>query len=151
MLEERRGQMVGKFRASREELMSAIEGLSEEEMAQPSIDGWSVKDQLVHISHWNEILFVEILRVSEGLPPAVPHFNPDEMDRFNELIRSKRVDWPVSRVLAELEFTRARMIEALENCDERALDQANYGMPGAQEGAEHESEHASHIRKLRGI
>ena len=147
--EGRRDEVVSMFKASRGELMAAIEGLTEAQMVDPSIDGWSVKDHLAHISEWDEMRYVEILRVSEGVPPAVPLFNPQEMDQFNELIINKRREWSLNQVLAELQFTREKILEAIVECSEAALDQSNYRAVGLEGGAQHEMEHAFHIRNWR--
>ncbi|HVE76825.1 MAG TPA: DinB family protein [Actinomycetota bacterium] len=146
----RREEIMSMFRSSREELMGAIDGLTDAQMVDPSIDGWSVKDHLAHISEWDEMRYVEILRVSEGLQPAVPLFGPQEMDQFNELIISKRREWSLQQVLAELEFTRTKILEAIARCNDAALDQSNYRAVGLEGGAQHELEHALHIRNWRG-
>ncbi len=145
----RREEIASMFRASREDLLGAIDGLTEAQMVEPSIDGWSVKDHLAHISGWDEMRYVEILRVSEGIQPAVPLFGPQEMDQFNELIISKRREWSLDQVLAELEFTRTKIVEAIAACKDAALDQANYRAVGLEGGAQHELEHAFHIRNWR--
>lgn len=44
----RRG-LLERLRAARAELLSAIDGLDEQQMAEPALGGWSVKDHLAHI------------------------------------------------------------------------------------------------------
>lgn len=49
MAEDRDG-LLQHYRRMREEFRSVIDGLSDELMADPSIDGWSVKDHLLHLA-----------------------------------------------------------------------------------------------------
>lgn len=46
---EDRDALLQHYRQMREELLSAIDGLSDELMTEPSLDGWSVKDHLAHL------------------------------------------------------------------------------------------------------
>ncbi len=50
---ENKDELLQHYRRTREGLMSAIDGLSDEQMSEPSLDGWSVKDHLAHI--YNEV------------------------------------------------------------------------------------------------
>ena len=47
---ENRAALLQHYRKMREELLSAIDGLSEELMIEPSLDGWSVRDHLAHLA-----------------------------------------------------------------------------------------------------
>src|SRR5688572_15060684 len=63
---EDRDELLGHYRRSREELLAAIEGLSEEALTEPSIDGWSVKDHLAHLALWDDVRAAEVTRISAG-------------------------------------------------------------------------------------
>ena len=52
---EDRDALLRHYRQMRTELLAAIDGLSDEALVEPSLDGWSVKDHLAHIAHWDEI------------------------------------------------------------------------------------------------
>ena len=67
------------YAVSRAALMSAIEGLSEADMSQAALDGWSVKDHLTHVTVWDEIRASEIERISGGFEPAWRHMTDREL------------------------------------------------------------------------
>jgi len=48
---ENKDDLLQHYRQTREGLMSAIDGLSDEQMSEPSLDGWSVKDHLAHLAY----------------------------------------------------------------------------------------------------
>lgn len=148
-LQRRREELTNAFRKSRAELETALEGLTEEEMLEPSIDGWSVKDHLAHISQWDEMRSVEISRISAGYPAAVPPMDDEQVDEFNNLHARLRRGWSLERVRGELEFTRSRVLEAIARSTEAGLDQSRYQEVGLEGGAGHESEHAAVIRRWK--
>jgi uncharacterized damage-inducible protein DinB len=59
---EDRDELLAHYRQTRQELLAAIEGLSDELMAEPSIDGWSVKDHQLHLALWYDIRAAEVDR-----------------------------------------------------------------------------------------
>lgn len=63
---EDREALLQHYREMREALLSAIDGLSDESMAEPTLDGWSIKDHLAHIALWDDIRTSEVTRISTG-------------------------------------------------------------------------------------
>jgi uncharacterized damage-inducible protein DinB len=63
---EDRDALLAHYRQMREELLSAIGGLSDELMTERSLDGWSVKDHLAHLALWDDIRASEVARLSAG-------------------------------------------------------------------------------------
>src|SRR5713101_3226979 len=61
---EDREELLRHYRQMRAELLSAIQGLSDELMNERSLDGWSVKDHLAHLALWDEIRACEVIRIS---------------------------------------------------------------------------------------
>lgn len=53
---EDRDALLKHYEQMREELLSAIHGLSDGLMTEPSLDGWSVKDHLAHLALWDDIV-----------------------------------------------------------------------------------------------
>ena len=68
---EDRDALLQHYRKMREELLSAIEGLSDELMTERSLDGWSVKDHLAHIAAWDDVRAAEVERISAGQRPPI--------------------------------------------------------------------------------
>ncbi|MEX0750638.1 MAG: maleylpyruvate isomerase N-terminal domain-containing protein [Dehalococcoidia bacterium] len=63
---EDKDELLQHYRCTREELIAAIGGLSDELLTEPSLDGWSVKDHLAHLATWDEIRAQEVARISAG-------------------------------------------------------------------------------------
>jgi len=59
---EDRDALLQHYRETQQELLSAIDGLSDELLTEPSLDGWSVKDHLAHIAFWDDIRASEVAR-----------------------------------------------------------------------------------------
>ena len=59
---EDRDALLQHYRQSREELLSAIDGLSDAQLTDPSLDGWSVKDHLAHLALWDDVRASEVVR-----------------------------------------------------------------------------------------
>ena len=135
------------YAVSRAALMSAIEGLSEADMSQAALDGWSVKDHLTHVTVWDEIRAAEIDRISGGFEPAWRHMTDAETDSFNGIIERMRSSLGLTQVLAELESSRARVLAAIDEASERGLDEARYGEAGLR--TTHEVAHAWMIQSWR--
>ena len=63
---EDKDSLLQHYREMREEMLSVIDGLSDELMTEPSLDGWSVNDHLAHLSLWDDIRASEAVRISAG-------------------------------------------------------------------------------------
>ena len=148
MPEERREQVLRAFEQSRLALLSAIDELSEQQMSDPSLDGWSVKDNLAHIAHMDELRLSEIHRVSNGYQVAYRDDHPKRWE-VNEMGVDYRRHLSLAQVLWELGFIRTQVLDAVKGASERGLDRSQYGEFGLDGGAEHEHEHAQTIRRWR--
>jgi uncharacterized damage-inducible protein DinB len=146
-LEAARNDLRHHYAVSRAGLMAAIEGLSEADMSQAALDGWSVKDHLTHVTVWDEIRAAEIERISAGFQPAWRHMTEAETEAFNALTERMRSGLPLSQVMAELESSRARVLAAIDTATERGLDETRYGEAGLR--STHELAHAWMIQRWR--
>src|SRR5712691_10769769 len=81
---EKKDELLQHYRRTREGLMSAINGLSDEQMSEPSLDGWSVKDHLAHLALWDDLRAMEVERVSAGHESAWK-FSEAQEDAYNEV------------------------------------------------------------------
>lgn len=66
--------------------------------------GWTVKDVLGHVG----ASFGGLLRRMQGTP--APAGQPTTLDELNELRRAERADWPLARVLEEIERGRNALL-----------------------------------------
>ena len=46
--------------------LEAIEGLSDAQMTERTLDGWSIADHLAHIALWDDVRTQEVTRISAG-------------------------------------------------------------------------------------
>src|SRR5437667_1147706 len=67
---EDRDTLIQHYRRMREELLAALHGLTDEQMSEPSLDGWSVKDHLAHLALWDDLRASEVARISAGYASA---------------------------------------------------------------------------------
>ena len=144
-----RDQLILEMKAARERVMDAIAGLTEEEMSRPAIDGWSVKDELNHLTVCDEFRFYEIGRISRGGPPAFAHMDGEKLDAFNELMVTLRRHLTAGEVMADLEFARSLALEAIAQAPEHALSSEAYGHFPVDGSIPHDMEHAAAITAWR--
>jgi hypothetical protein len=148
-----RDQLLLEMDTARERVNEAIAGLSEEQMSQQDLDGWSVKDHLTHITLWHELRFFELSRIARGGRAGFPETHEAGVEHINQQFAANRRPLPLTQVLADLDFARDMVREAVANCPEDRLDLRFYEELGPN-GAGHEISHAEMItswRKKEGI
>ncbi len=143
---EDRDSLLQHYRQMREELLSAIEGLSDELMTEPSLDGWSVKDHLAHIALWDDIRASEVVRISAGHNSAW-RMSHGQDEAFNAMAHDMRVALPLEQVRWELATSRQRLLDAISSATPRGLDATLYGEAALR--SSHEAQHAGWIRRWR--
>lgn len=146
MAEDRDG-LLQHYRQMREELLSAIEGLSDELMTERTLDGWSVKDHLAHLALWDDIRAGEVARVSAGHDSAW-RMSGEQDAAYNALGHELRLAISPSQVRWELETSRRRLLEAISSASARGLDAALYGEAALR--STHEAQHTGWIERWRG-
>ncbi len=143
---EDRDALLQHYRKMREELLTAIDGLSDELMSEPSIDGWSVKDHLLHLALWDDIRASEVVRISAGHGSAW-RMKGEEDQVLSRLAYDLRRDLSVDQARWELATSRQRLEEAIRYASARALDASLYGEAGLRSA--HEAQHTGWIRRWR--
>jgi len=147
-------QLVSQLDAAARRVKAAIEGLSDEQASRPALDGWSVKDQLTHMTFWHEMRFFEISRIARGGSASFPETSEDGVTHLNEQIAANRRRLTLAQIAADLDFAREMVKQAVLGAPEDRLDQSLYDEIGIQGGAAHEIEHAELItawRRKEGI
>ena len=144
---EDRDELLSYYRESRRRLLAAIDGLTDQQMSDPSLDGWAVKDHLAHLALWDEIRASEVERISAGFESTWKMTDEQDED-YNttgyELMRS------ISAAQArwELETSRRKLLAAISSAPPAALDESRYGAAGLR--SDHEGQHAEWIERWRG-
>ena len=135
------------YRQTRMELLAAIEGLSDELMSEPSLDGWSIKDHLAHLAVWDDVRAGEVARISAGHDSAW-RMTGGQDEAYNGLAHDLRLHFSAEQARWELATSRQRLLDAIEHASERGLDPSLYGEAGLHSG--HEEEHTGWIKRWRG-
>jgi hypothetical protein len=138
--------LLRRFRGMRTDLLAAIEGLSDEQMTEATLDGWSVKDNFAHLAFWDDLRADEVLRISAGHESALRM--TEQQDReLNALAHKLRLGLSLAQVHWELEHSRQRLEEAIAAAPPAALDPTRYGEAGLLSA--HEEEHTGYITEWR--
>ena len=143
-----RDQLLLEMNAARARVMAAIDRLSDGQASRSELDGWSVKDHLAHLTACDEFRFYEIGRVSRGARPAFAS-DDEQMDTLNEAMVTVRRHLTVDEVMADLEFARSLVLEAIGQAPELALSPEAYGDFPVDGSIAHDLEHAAAITAWR--
>lgn len=143
---EGRDELLRHYRESRAKLLAVIDGLSDEQMSERSIDGWAVKDHLLHLALWDDLRAAEVERISAGFDSAWK-MTEQQDDEHNATGYELRHDLSAAQAKWELETSRRKLLDAITAATPRALDPANYGAAGLISG--HEGQHAEWLERWR--
>jgi uncharacterized damage-inducible protein DinB len=143
---EDRNELLQHYRRSRDDLLAAIDGLSDETLSDPSLDGWSVKDHMLHLAFWDDLRTSEVNRISAGYESAL-RTNDQQERSINELAHALRAGLSPAQAKWELTGSRQRLEAAISVATARGLDPSLYGEAGLR--TSHEAEHTEWIRRWR--
>lgn len=154
-----KAEVLADLRAARERLLSAIEGLSDDDMLRVGAVGiWSVKDVLAHLVSWEAELVTALARLpqSAGRPPQIVEI--EDIDEWNAEQYRINAPRPLAAVLEDFHGVHKHLLEAVAALDNRTLDDNRRfswmeGEPLSylilENAAWHEEEHAEDIRAWR--
>jgi len=143
-----RNQLLLELDTARACVMEAIAGLTEEQMSERELDDWSVKDHLTHLTLWHEMRFFEISRIARGGAAGFPVTDEAGVEHINQQFAVNRRSLPMAQVLADLDFVREMVRQAVTASPEDRLEQRLYEELGPN-GAGHETDHAELIESWR--
>ncbi|QBD80172.1 ClbS/DfsB family four-helix bundle protein [Ktedonosporobacter rubrisoli] len=133
-----------------------IADLSEQQMQMPGVtDGWSVKDHIAHLTFWERVNLLEMLKaIEQGISWTDPGFESTEevRDKTNEQVYLQNKDRPLADVLAEFQATHQQVLGYLEKLNEGALKTPYEWLGGRSiitwlsEPGGHYEEHEQYIR-----
>ena len=144
-MEDKEG-LLQHYRNSRAHLRSALDGLIDAQLSEPSLDGWSVKDHLMHIALWDDIRTSEVARISAG-HDSVWRMTGEQDGTYNMLAHELRLGLSVEQAHWELETSRQRLLDAIASATPRGLDPSLYGEAGLS--STHETQHTAWIKRWR--
>ena len=141
-----RGSVLAAFAASEGAILAAIDALSETQLCERSIDGWSVKDHLAHLAQWHELRWLDLTRLAAGYESAV-NSTPEQDETFNAMTVEWRAGLSWQQTLWDWQTSRGRVLDTL-----RALSAEELALVLRDDWplrTGHEDEHAGYIRKWR--
>lgn len=145
MAEDKEG-LLRHYQQTRQELLAAIEGLSDELLSEPSLDGWSVKDHLAHLALWDDVRAGEVARISAGHASAW-RMTAEQDEAYNAMAHRLRLSLSPGQARWELDTSRQRLLDAIAAATSRGLDASLYGEAGLRSG--HEAQHTEWIKRWR--
>ncbi len=143
---EDRDELLRHYRAMRAELLSALDGLSDDLMTEESLDGWSVKDHLAHLALWDEIRASEVARISAGHGSAW-RMTQDQERVYGPMAYDLRRSFSPEQARWELEMSGQKLLEAIASATPRGLDSSLYGEAALR--STHEAQHTGWIQRWR--
>jgi len=129
-----------------EDLLAAIDGLSDDALTEPSLDGWSVNDHLAHLALWDDIRASEVERISAGYDSAY-RMEGDQDGTYSGIAYSLRRNLSLDQVRWELDTSHRRLLDAIASATPRGLEPSRYGEAALR--STHESQHTAWIRRWR--
>ncbi len=138
--------LLERYSSLRQAMIAAIGGLTDAQMSEPSIDGWSVKDHLLHIALWDDLRATEVARISAGFNSAWK-MSDSEDESYNNMAHDLRGNLSLAQAKWEFEQSHQRLMEAIAAATPRGLDPSTYGEAGLV--TQHDEEHAVWIRRWR--
>ncbi len=143
---EDRDELLREYQRSRERLLRAIEGLTDDQMTERTLDGWSICDHVAHITLWDELRASEVERISAGHQSLWRMTEQQDAD-LNAMAYEMRRSMSPEQARWELAASRERLLAAIASATPEGLDASRYGEPGLRTG--HEAMHAEWIERWR--
>ncbi len=149
-------EALARLAESRQALLQAIEGLSEEEMTQVQVEGvWTIKDVLGHITSWEETCLEPLQRFADGGPYDVQVIK--DYLAWNDVQAARKREVLLDTILDELADIRQGLVEAASRLSAGQWEQwVPFAWGGQGKIADtlrglhiHEMEHVRHLQRWR--
>lgn len=102
-----------------------IAGLSEQQIQMSGVNGgWSVKDHIAHLTFWERMNLLEMLKaIEQGTNWTDPGLESTEevRDKTNQQVYLQNKDRSLADVLSEFQVTHQQVMEYLEKLNEEEL------------------------------
>lgn len=109
--------LIEKLLEERQNVLKAIEGISDDEMQEPMAEGkWSVKDTLGHLAAWEGEVVKAFEQKARGERPTIG--NITDYDSWNKEQAAKRKDKSVEEIREELNETRKKLLTIVNDLPE---------------------------------
>jgi hypothetical protein len=123
------------------ELRQSVAGLTEDEMHQPWLGVWGVREILIHVGAWHEEMIPALQRIARGAPPYAEG-TYDDADAWNARFVERKAGVKVADILVDLDASHRDFVAAAATLPEEhfaagASTRALFEGVGAQHYQEH--------------
>jgi hypothetical protein len=116
-----RASLYSKLAQSRQALLATLEGLTEGQMTDVSVEGvWTIKDILGHIASWEATCVEPLRRGADGF--AIQCEPIKEWLAFNGEQAALKRDQTLAQVMADLASVRQSAVDAIEKLPQSAWE-----------------------------
>jgi hypothetical protein len=139
---------IAEIETACDEMMTSVDGVPPDRMAETFLDQWSAKDLLAHTAAWAEFTVNDFQRLARGHMPCLVAFKEAEVDDWNAFLMRPRKLFPLEQVTFEFSHWHNALLDLL-----RSLPDPMFG-PGVLANVcvilhSHLREHAGNIRQWR--
>jgi len=128
----------------------SLDGLGETDLTDASLDGWSIRDILAHLSGWHREMTPALERLARGERPFPEGVRYDDVDAWNARFATAAREVEVTDLLLQLDRTHQEFLAAAATvpAERFAPDRTAYRIVDLN-SAHHYRTHADQIRAWR--
>jgi hypothetical protein len=145
-----RDEILETLNARFDELVAAVEDLSEEEMTRPWYDGWGVREILAHIAGWHWEMTGAFERMARGERPVPEGVDYSDADAFNARFAEQAQGMDPGEVLEDLKASKEAFVAAARRLPEERFEEGKTAYRILfNTGIDHYAEHLPAIQEWR--
>jgi hypothetical protein len=132
------------------ELLSAVDGLSDEAMTRVWFGDWGVRDILGHVAGWHREMTPVLERIARGERPVPEGVDYNDADTWNAKFAGRHKDTAPAAMLEELVASKEAFLAAARQVPEERFEERRAAHRIVlTTGTNHYREHAPEIRAWR--
>jgi hypothetical protein len=133
-----------------QELLQAVEGLSQEAATRVWYGSWSVRDILAHIAGWHREMTAVLERVARGERPVPEGVDYSDADAWNARFAQAQAHTPWPQMLQELQASKEAFLAAARQVPEERFEEGRVAYRVLHNSAiDHYREHLPDILEWR--
>jgi uncharacterized protein (TIGR03083 family) len=143
-------EVLGRAQQEYAAFRRAVAGLSEEQLTEPCVGSWGVREIAAHMAGWHREMMPALERLARGERPFAQGVSYDDADGWNAKFAAAVRHLPAADALRDLEGTHAAFLRAAAEVPEERFQPGKtaYRMVDLNSG-HHYKEHGDEIRGWR--
>jgi hypothetical protein len=122
-------------------------GIPATEFRTPMSGEWSAKDLAAHLSSWNDLTELDLVRLARGHMPMSRELVPGYVDELNAVLLRGRRRFPRGQIVRELELSYDSLVATIDAAPEPVLACDSIGERLIRSQILHYELHATTIRR----